>query len=888
MKRYLVAALFMLSLLTSAFSQRTAMLPPVVRFSDSNGSPLAFGMLYTYQAGTTTPLATYSDSTSSTLNPNPVVLDSTGSASVFLGPSVYKFALQNAAGVVQWTADNIGQPTLSACSFVSTSGPTLYTLHCGPTGTDTTSPIVFPNPVKAPSVNAVLNPTSFAGADLGAQINAAQASSSCATNGCILSVPPGIYTLATVISIATPNVALVGNGATLIGSASMYAMISITGSRDKVKGFNFSTNGANYGVLAATGTNQEITDNSFGGISGIYIGASGSPSGLLILGNSFDGTTGCAYHNNISVFLSAHVEVSSNRAINTCGFNIETSASNQIVIHGNTIRQDTQQQSITATSGQTSFVFNWPSTVPTINRVWLQVNGVPTFPPSTCNANGMTPGSGAAYCINYTSATVTTVVMPAQTAGAQVTALGWTGLENIQVNTQSFNVIVDGNAISGGGDAGIDVVSDYHLIGNGTATASANQQVFTITASPGITTQGVATINGNILTPDRGTVTNTGSIYTIALATPAPAGTVVTLDDYTNNQSGSVSADFPAGVTIQNNVVKEVASACIAPEVSAQGVIIQGNTLQDCGMGVPTAAFSSGIFTGNAQVSVKNNTISNTRAVPTMASGISVQCGGCETGAVEKMQLISGNTYQGSFPAGKLYIPALFNRQSGIDVSEGVTIPYPEQPNFDQPWGSAPSNTHYFTYTYTGSGATRNTSSVIGGVASMSVPSGYYVTITPTDQIFFYNSILRVSFWAQVTSGTPIVSVYSNFTNPPSGLVSSTNVSLSGSSWKQYSIYFSMVGMDTPPIMYFRADGTNGAFNIQHIVLSATPVATGATTGTGISSSVTDTKYVDAMRIGTGANMVYRCTTAGALPVGAYTSVTSNCSASVAVGLSTN
>lgn len=108
LKKFAIAALFLL-LLTPAVAQRPAFTPPVVRFSDHNGKPLVFGKLYSYQAGTTTPLATYVDSTSGTVNQNPVVLDSTGSASIFLGANVYKFVLQDSSGAVQWTADNIAE-----------------------------------------------------------------------------------------------------------------------------------------------------------------------------------------------------------------------------------------------------------------------------------------------------------------------------------------------------------------------------------------------------------------------------------------------------------------------------------------------------------------------------------------------------------------------------------------------------------------------------------------------------------------------------------------------------------------------------------------------------------------------------------------------------------
>ncbi|MFS7020210.1 hypothetical protein, partial [Pseudomonas aeruginosa] len=57
---------------------------PVMRFYDNNNNPLAGGQLFTYQAGTSTPAATYTDSTASTANLNPVILNARGEASVWL------------------------------------------------------------------------------------------------------------------------------------------------------------------------------------------------------------------------------------------------------------------------------------------------------------------------------------------------------------------------------------------------------------------------------------------------------------------------------------------------------------------------------------------------------------------------------------------------------------------------------------------------------------------------------------------------------------------------------------------------------------------------------------------------------------------------------------
>ena len=83
------------------------------QFFDNNGNPLAGGKIFTYAAGTTTELATYTDYTGGTANPvYPVgiVLDSAGRtpAQIWLTEgSSYKFVLETALGVTIKTDDNI-------------------------------------------------------------------------------------------------------------------------------------------------------------------------------------------------------------------------------------------------------------------------------------------------------------------------------------------------------------------------------------------------------------------------------------------------------------------------------------------------------------------------------------------------------------------------------------------------------------------------------------------------------------------------------------------------------------------------------------------------------------------------------------------------------------
>ena len=101
------------------------------QFIDAAGIPLAGGFLYTYEAGTTTPQATYTDSTASTANSNPIVLDSRGEANIWLSSANYKFKLTDANGTEIWTVDNIAAPS-TALSPVFSSNVTISANTSGP------------------------------------------------------------------------------------------------------------------------------------------------------------------------------------------------------------------------------------------------------------------------------------------------------------------------------------------------------------------------------------------------------------------------------------------------------------------------------------------------------------------------------------------------------------------------------------------------------------------------------------------------------------------------------------------------------------------------------------------------------------------------------------
>lgn len=81
---------------------------PKAQFLDAAGQPLVGGKVWTYTAGTTTPLTTYTDSTGTTENTNPVILDSRGEAAIWFAESVlYKVMLTDADDVEIYTVDNL-------------------------------------------------------------------------------------------------------------------------------------------------------------------------------------------------------------------------------------------------------------------------------------------------------------------------------------------------------------------------------------------------------------------------------------------------------------------------------------------------------------------------------------------------------------------------------------------------------------------------------------------------------------------------------------------------------------------------------------------------------------------------------------------------------------
>lgn len=80
----------------------------LAHFHDSQGDPLQGGKIYFYITGTSTPKNTYSESTGTTANANPVVLDSRGEAAIYvLGDAAYKMVVKDSDDVTLYTRDPV-------------------------------------------------------------------------------------------------------------------------------------------------------------------------------------------------------------------------------------------------------------------------------------------------------------------------------------------------------------------------------------------------------------------------------------------------------------------------------------------------------------------------------------------------------------------------------------------------------------------------------------------------------------------------------------------------------------------------------------------------------------------------------------------------------------
>jgi hypothetical protein len=115
------------------------------QFFTNTGAVLTGGKLYTYAAGTTTPLASYTTSAGNVARTNPVVLDAAGrvpgSGEIWITSASYKFVLTDSTDVLIATYDNVvaaGSGTYTIQNFTGTGAAISFTLSSAPNSENST------------------------------------------------------------------------------------------------------------------------------------------------------------------------------------------------------------------------------------------------------------------------------------------------------------------------------------------------------------------------------------------------------------------------------------------------------------------------------------------------------------------------------------------------------------------------------------------------------------------------------------------------------------------------------------------------------------------------------------------------------------------------------
>lgn len=142
MIKRLLIAVAMLCAVTEAQVPVTPISQPRVTFVNASGGPCSGCTLSSFAAGTTTPLATYTDSTGVSQNTNPVVLDAAGGAFIWLGANSYKLILKDPLGATIWSVDHVNSAQLLPCATanaIQSANSAVNALTCDPTITINTT-----------------------------------------------------------------------------------------------------------------------------------------------------------------------------------------------------------------------------------------------------------------------------------------------------------------------------------------------------------------------------------------------------------------------------------------------------------------------------------------------------------------------------------------------------------------------------------------------------------------------------------------------------------------------------------------------------------------------------------------------------------------------------
>lgn len=273
------------------------------QFFDNSGVPLSGGKIYTYAAGTTTPLTTYTTFQGNVPWTNPIVLDAAGrvpsGGEIWLtnGPQ-YKFLLKDSNDVLIATYDNI--TGINGTGIATNANNVEY---------DAPFPGSYPQTVET-KLAETLSVKDFGAVGDGStdDATAIQAALDAVPETGSLFFPSGTYIVGQTLVINTDNITVYGDAVIKAKNAVSFTTILNASNRTGVtiKGLDLDANGPNrasvqattYSCLNVGATTDCLVDSvtcrnsrGFGG-SAVALAASGGGDGVLRLR-----VTGCRFLN---------------------------------------------------------------------------------------------------------------------------------------------------------------------------------------------------------------------------------------------------------------------------------------------------------------------------------------------------------------------------------------------------------------------------------------------------------------------------------------------------------------------------------------------------------------------------------------------------------------
>jgi hypothetical protein len=455
MKRFLLAFSILVGIATA---QVVLITPPKFNSVLQDGTPNAFGCVWTYQNNTTVPLATQTDYSSGINNPNPVPLDSGGSANIWLqAGQIYTIVIKSAGGVncasgaTVSTTNGVNQSILNLnntwngtqtfLSQVFFNPSDLQLVFGAPSGTQTTLDI------PPTSANFILHGPPITGNDTLLSQNATQTvqnknfTSGTQINGCGVTNGPGTYVcIANNGSTAT----VLNNVAILTGSPSTATIaplsIANTGSTLGIVGVVVANAGiTGTAVIQQTGLSQCTFDGATA--AGQYVYVSPFSNGLCSTDSNInDGDPGTNPYGAFGIVLSTNggpgtyavmlfPQITHGAVIGTgvpFTANGNTTANQQLLSNvvlgplraGSTFRA-TAEITVVPGGGASNQIIFWSFPIPTLYTALTTSSSSTTITAAmTLTCVVVTPGvSGTASCANSVTTNTGTVTEAINASG---------------------------------------------------------------------------------------------------------------------------------------------------------------------------------------------------------------------------------------------------------------------------------------------------------------------------------------------------------------------------------------------------------------------------------------------------------------------------------------